>query len=567
MLKTLTVWNFALLEHVEIEFSAGLNILTGETGAGKSILIDALGAVLGRRLTGDFIRTGCEWLRVEAVFDISGQKDVKEILSEQAIDADEDTLIITRQYTTKGKNSILVNGCHVTIAFLKSLGEALVDIHGQHENLSILKQDNQRYIVDHSNTKVYNQLKSYETVFSKWKELLTEIEEKKEKAANLNERLDMLRWQDQEIEQAQLTAGEEVELEADIKRLSNSERITENVEKAYCLFDGTEESEGILSAVARVRQCLEQAGRFEEQLSELVQPLEDASYQLQDIFYSVRNYKDALDFDPKRLDDIQNRMDQIDKLRKKYGSTVEEVLLYQKKIRQELEDMENFDANLEADEQKLKVLHDSLMDEGNKLTEQRKTAADKLSSSIQRQLKALGMQSSQFRIMISESEPTLNGLDEVSIQFSANEGEKEKSLAKTASGGELSRIALAIKTVSAQNDDSVGSMIFDEIDTGIGGETAQMVAERIAWVGFFKQVLCITHLPQIACMADAHYHLYKEVNEGKTVTSVKKLSRDERIREVARMASGKDISKAALTSAEEMIEHAYARKESFRKRK
>ena len=567
MLKTLTVWNFALLEHVEIEFSSGLNILTGETGAGKSILIDALGAALGRRLSEDFIRTGCEWLRVEAIFDISGQKDVQEILQEQAIDADEDSLIVTRQYTIKGKNVILVNGCHVTISFLKKLGECLVDIHGQHENLSILKPANQLYLVDHSGSAVFSQFKSYEDVFREWKELSQAIEDKRAQADDLNERMDMLRWQEQEIEQAQLREGEDVELEADIKRLSNSERITTNVEKAYCLFDGDDESEGILSSLARIKQCLEQAGRYEDKLSTVIQPLEDATYQLQDIFYTVRDYKDGLDFDPRRLDDMQNRMDLIDKLRKKYGAAVSDILEYQKKIQQDLDKMENFDADLEADETKLKEIHKKRTEEAEKLTKLRKAAAEKLSSSIGRQLTALGMKSAQFRIDVAEAEPGPNGFDDVSIQFSANEGEKEKALTKTASGGELSRIALAIKTVSAQNDDSVGSMVFDEIDTGIGGETAQMVAERIAWVGCFKQVLCITHLPQIACMADAHYHLYKETNEGKTITCVKNLSREERIREVARMASGKELSKAALTSAEEMIDHADARKKDFLTRK
>lgn len=567
MLKTLTVWNFALLEHVEIEFSEGLNILTGETGAGKSILIDALGAVLGKRLTADFIRTDCDWLRVEAIFDITGQDEVNHVLEEQAIQNDDDSLIITRQLTVKGKNIILVNGCHVTLAVLKKIGEHLVDIHGQHENLAILKPEKQFYLLDHSDAAVFTKLHSYSDVYRQWSDLAKTIEDKKTNIQDFNERMDMLHWQDQEIEQAQLCEGEDESLEADIKRLSNLERITENVEKAYCLFDGDDEYDGILASLAKVKQCLDQAGRYEDTLAKLVQPLDDASYQLQDVFYSVRDYKDSLDFDSRRLDDMQNRMDIIDKLRKKYGETVADILAYQEKIRVELDKMENFDADLEAEEEQLQKFKELLMTEAHQLTGLRKAASEKLSLSITRQLTALGMANSQFKIVLTETDPTANGADDISIQFSANAGEKEKSLAKTASGGELSRIALAIKTVSAQNDDAVATMIFDEIDTGIGGQTAQMVAERIAWVGCFKQVLCITHLPQIACMADTHFYLHKETHDGKTVTKVKLLTDDERMQEIARMASGMKLTKASLTSAKEMIDNAHNRKQSFQSRK
>ena len=563
MLKTLTVWNFALLEHVEIDFDAGLNILTGETGAGKSILIDALGAVLGHRLSSDVIRTGCDWLRVEAIFDIAGEKRLHALLADQVIDDEDDSLIITRQITTKGKNGILVNGCHVTAGTLRAIGEFLVDIHGQHENLALVRSENQYALLDGSDEGLPKLREEYGEAFRAWKEADAVLAEKKSSATTSADRMDMLKWQAKEIGDANLRLHEDEELEAEINRLSNAERITENVGEAAALLEGGAESEGILADVAALQRRIEALRQFDKTFDETAPMLEVC--QLKEVFYTVQGYRDGLEFDPERLDELQARMDAIDKLEKKYGATIEEVLAYRDKIEEEIEGFENFDEIVAALEKKCAETRAEAERRAALLTAVRKEAAQKLSGEITEQLAALGMPDAKFAIALHPAELSERGADEIEILFSANAGEPEKPLSKVASGGELSRIALAVKTVAAAGDSVAQSMVFDEIDTGIGGRTAQMVAERIALVAARRQVLCITHLPQIACMADVHYYLEKTAKDGKTSTDVRPLAARERAKEIARMASGAEATAAALGNAKEMIARAAEIKKNFRK--
>ena len=564
MLKTLTVWNFALLEQVEIEFDAGLNILTGETGAGKSILIDALGAVLGHRLSGDVIRTGCEWSRVEAIFDIAGEEKLHAFLREQAIADEDDALIVTRQLTVKGKNVILVNGCHVTLAVLRKIGEYLADIHGQNENLALLKAENQFHLLDGSRPESTRLAAAYGAAFTAWQEAAAALSAKEEQARDIADRLDMLRWQVQEIESAQLTEKEDEGLEAEIKRLSNAERITESIEEARVLLDGDDNQDGVLGALARVRAALETVARYDDDVSSSLPMLEDAVCQLQEVAHTVRGYRDGLEFDPARLDALQSRLDTIDKLCRKYGGSLTAVMAHQEKITAELADMENYDSDIallrtaEAEAQRRAKAAAAA------LSQSRQEAAAELSARISERLASLGMPDARLTLKVSPAEMTVRGADALDILFLANVGEEEKPLAKIASGGELSRIALAIKSVAAAGDSSVGSMVFDEIDTGIGGKTAQMVAECIAAVASRKQVLCITHLPQIACMADGHFYLSKASEKGKTTTNVRRLTATEQVKEIARMASGMDVSAASLDNAREMIHFAAAKKKELR---
>ena len=564
MLKTLTVWNFALLEQVEIEFDAGLNILTGETGAGKSILIDALGAVLGHRLSGDVIRTGCEWSRVEAIFDIAGEEKLHAFLREQAIADEDDALIVTRQLTMKGKNVILVNGCHVTLAVLRKIGEYLADIHGQNENLALLKAENQFHLLDGSRPESTRLAAVYGAAFTAWQEAAAALSAKEEQARDIADRLDMLRWQVQEIESAQLTEKEDEGLEAEIKRLSNAERITESIEEARVLLDGDDNQDGVLGALARVQAALETVARYDDDVSSSLPMLEDAVCQLQEVAHTVRGYRDGLEFDPARLDALQSRLDTIDKLCRKYGGSLTAVMAHQEKITAELADMEHYDSDIallrtaEAEAQKRAKAAAAA------LSQSRQEAAAELSARISERLASLGMPDARLTLKVSPAEMTVRGADALDILFLANVGEEEKPLAKIASGGELSRIALAIKSVAAAGDSSVGSMVFDEIDTGIGGKTAQMVAECIAAVASRKQVLCITHLPQIACMADGHFYLSKASEKGKTTTNVRRLTATEQVKEIARMASGMDVSAASLDNAREMIHFAAAKKKELR---
>ena len=565
MLKTLTVWNFALLEHVEIDFDAGLNILTGETGAGKSILIDALGAVLGHRLSADAIRTDCDWLRVEAIFDIAGEKRLHALLADQAIDDEDDSLIITRQITTKGKNVILVNGCHVTVGTLRAIGEFLVDIHGQHENLALVRAENQFALLDGSDDGIPKLREDYAAAFRAWKAADEALAEKKSSAETSADRMDMLKWQAKEIADANLRLHEDEELEAEINRLSNAERITENVGEATALLEGGAESEGILADVGALQRRIEALRQFDKTFDETAPMLEDAACQLKEVFYTVQGYRDGLEFDPERLDELQARMDAIEKLEKKYGDSIEAVLAYREKIENEIESFENYDEIVAALEKKRAETLAEAERRAELLTAARKEAAQKLSAAIVEQLAALGMPDAKLDVSLLPAELSARGADEIEMMFSANAGEPEKPLSKVASGGELSRIALAVKTVAAAGDSVAQSMVFDEIDTGIGGRTAQMVAERIARVAAQRQVLCITHLPQIACMADVHYYLEKTAKDGKTSTDVRALPPKERAKEIARMASGADATEASLTNAKEMIARAAETKKKLRK--
>ena len=565
MLKTLTVWNFALLEHVQVEFGEGLNILTGETGAGKSILIDALGAILGQRVSSDAIRTGCEWLRVEAVFTLDDESlGLHELLSGQAIDDSEGLLIITRQVTKGGRSMVLVNGCHVTLTILKQIGAFLVDIHGQNENLALLKEESQFALLDRYDPDVMEALAGYKQLFGTWREKKQEQAQKAQAAREYAQRLDMLRWQDKEISEAELKENEDEELDAEIRKLSHAEKIAGFVEESYNILDVGVGGSAVLTAVAKVKKNLEDMSRYDDSLANTYTMVEEAYISLQEAAGELRDYGESLEFQPAKLDKLQSRMDVIDRLCRKYGATIADVLEHQSKVQQELMDIENYDDDMARLEKEIALLEEKLGKKAVRLTGLRQRAGAELAAAIGSQLAALGMPQAAFHIRVEPAEKFLpNGADNVAMYFSANPGEEEKLLSKVASGGELSRIALAIKTVAASRDSSVPSMVFDEIDTGIGGRTAQMVAERIALVAQYKQVLCITHLPQIACMADIHLYIAKTSAGESTVTQVRPLTERERISEIARMASGVDVTTASLDNAKEMVSHARLTKQKF----
>lgn len=566
MLKSLTVWNFALLEHVQIEFDAGLNILTGETGAGKSILIDALGAILGHRISTDAIRTGCDWLRVEAVFTLDGQPALQELLQSQAIDVSEDVLIVTRQVARAGRNMVLVNGCHVTLAVLKQIGMLLVDIHGQNQNLALLKEASQYDLLDRENPSIGQALAAYRKAYAAWTERKQAYAQKEMDAREYAQRVDMLRWQNQEIEDAQLKEGEDEALEEEIRKLSHAEKIADYVKESYDLLDSdARNSLAVLSALSQIKKNLEDMSRFDASLANAQKIVDEAFVSLQEAAYEIRDYGEAMDFSPQRLDQLQRRMDTIDKLCKKYGATLADVLAYQQKVQAELASIENYDDDMERLKASIREAEQEVHTCAERLTALRRQGAAILTEEIAGQIKSLGMPHAAFAIEIAAAgQFGPRGADLVQMTFSANEGEAPKPLAKVASGGELSRIALAIKAVSASRDCSVPSMVFDEIDTGIGGRTAQMVAERIALVAKYKQVLCITHLPQIASMADVHLYIAKHAQEGHTVTEVIRLTEAQEVNEIARMASGSDVSAASLDNAREMLAHARSRKQHLR---
>lgn len=558
----MSIWNFALIEHIEIEFDKGLNILTGETGAGKSILLGALGMVIGHRSNVDAIRTDCDFLRVEAVFSVKDEQEVKDFVLANDILLEDDLVIITRQITRSGRNTIQVNNCHVTMAILRKLGELLVDIHGQHANQALLKADKQLALVDDfGEADILAQKANYAQTYRTWLELKTQLNRSKVNTQQMAQRLDMLNWQINEIENAKLTVGEDEQLESEIKTLANAEKISLLTQDAYRLLaEGEAGKFAVLSSLAQIRSDLEKLGQYNENMQKLHQVIDEVYIQLQDSAEEIRDYGESMDYNPQKLDNMQSRMDDIDKLRRKYGATIEDILAYNEKAKQELDYIENYDANLAELEQKIQAVENELRAKANTLHELRQNSADKLSAGVMEELASLSMANAQFHIEVRATDNfTENGADEIEIMFSANVGESLKPLSKIVSGGELSRIALALKTITAQKDD-IGLMVFDEVDIGVGGKTAQMMAEKIARIALFRQVICITHLPQIAAMADAHFYISKQIKDNKTFTNIQEIDYGARLNEIARMTSGTELTQASLENAEEMLENARRKK-------
>ena len=551
MLKSLSVKNFALIEKIELEFEKGLNVLTGETGAGKSILIDALGAALGQRSNTNQIRAGCDEFCVEAVFIPEKDSSVKTLLDEYGID-DDDTLIIKRKVNrVASKNNILVNGSHVNLTTLKKIGAALVDIHGQSENLSLLKTDSIYSLIDGANEKIPITRTDYQKTFQSWQKQIKALADKEKSKSLRDEKLDLLRWQEQEISAAKLKPHEDVELDAEIRKLANAEKISTNIEQSRILLGNGDDTD-ILTELARIQKNLSDVAKYDEKINSTLKLLEDAEIYLREAYDEVRAYSDATDFSPELLDELQARMDVIYKL-KKYGGNVDEILAKLDKIRAEISAIENFDSDVDTTRKLILKLEMQTKKRATTLMKFRQESAAKLSAAIEKEIRRLGMKKAQFTITVTPTENlTTNGGDNADMLFSANVGEEIKSLSKVVSGGELSRIALAIKTVSAGREDSAATMIFDEIDTGLGGTTAKVVAECIAKVARSKQVLCVTHLAQIACTANVHLQISKSDDGTRTITKISKLTMDERVKEIARMASGSEIP-SAIQNAREML--------------
>ena len=548
-----------MIEHIQIEFNRGLNILTGETGAGKSILLGALGMVIGHRSNLDVIRSNADFMRVEAVFSIMNEQAIKDFLLKNNILIEDDTLIITRQILASGRNIIQINNCHTTLAILRQLGEMLVDIHGQHANQALLKPQKQLNLIDEYDNGAINRQKAvYAQIYYHWLELKEKLAKSKTNTQEMAQRLDMLNWQINEIQNAKLEVDEDTKLEEQIKVLANAEKISLLSQNAYnLLYEGG----NILSSLAQLRKDTESLAQYDENMAKVHQSVEDAYFQLQDSADEIRDFGEKIDYSPQKLDAMQSRMEEINKLRRKYGSSIEEILAYCEKAKDELSYIENYDANLAQLEQEVADLTQELKQEAATLHKLREQSATKLTDDIITELKSLSMPDARMKVNLWLNDDfSENGADDVEFLFSANLGEDMKLLQKIVSGGELSRIALAIKTITAQKDD-VELMVFDEVDSGVGGKTAQMMAEKIARISRYRQVICITHLPQIAAMADAHFYIHKETKDNKTFTNITEIDYGARLAEIARMASGTELTQASMENAEEMLANARHKKE------
>lgn len=563
MLQSLHVHNFALLEDAHADFTAGFNVFTGETGAGKSILIDAFGMVLGGRSSVDYVRSGTDGLWVQAVFDISSQPEIKALLNEHGIDEDDD-LFLKRQISAAGKSRAFINGVQVPLAVLKNVGARLVDIHGQHENQDLLHPDAALKLTDAFGgdklAVAYAEYKKLYDVYVALEKHLRQLEEENEQQDLL---LDRYAWEIKEISEADLKLGEEEGLEEEARLLQNSERIMQAVNTAY---NHLEAEDAVLARLAHVRDQLQYAARYDSRLAPLAECADSAWITLDDCRGELSEYMASSDFNGERAAEVQQRLDIIYRLQKKYGGTTQAVLDYLAVTQTKYAELENIALTLE---QAQKAVAEAVVKLGRAaavLTEQREQAAKLLAERITLHIRDLAMPDGVLQIACEPLEKfTAQGRDALHFMFSANMGEPLAALEKVASGGELSRIALAVKTVLMNRGD-VGTMVFDEIDTGVGGVTAQKMAEKIAAISGVGQVLCITHLPQIAAFADNHIHIEKQSADGRTATVLTVLDYNGRLQELVRMTAGAAASRAAFESATELLAGAREVKRSLRRK-
>ncbi|SKA82057.1 DNA replication and repair protein RecN [Caloramator quimbayensis] len=565
MLLQLHIKNFALIDDVNIDFYNGLNILTGETGAGKSILIDSVNFVLGEKQSKDIIRTDEESAYVEAVFESSDE--INEILNLNGIESD-DVLIISREINLNGRTVSRINNRTVTVNLLKQISGLLIDIHGQHEHQSLLNENSYIDILDSFCTDGFKEVKNeFKDIYHKVKEIEKEIEKLEENEEYKSKRMDLLKYQIQEISEAGLKNGEDEEL---IKRrniLSNAERIYSSLSLIYSELYGGENRECAYDKIGTSIANIEIVEKYDEKLKDIKSSMEDVYYKLEDIIDVIRDYKDSIEFDSEELERIESRLDLINNLKRKYGSNIESILSYLIKIKDEFSLIERNEEIIEKYKEELERLNLKLYELTDKITDERKQTALKLEKLIENELKYLGMGKALFKIVIDKKNKlTDNGIDDILFTMTANPGEPLKPLNKVASGGEMSRIMLAIKTVIADID-KIPTLIFDEIDTGISGRTAQCVAEKMSEISKSHQILCVTHLPQIASMADIHFKIEKDVNKEKTFTKVYKLDDNEKIEELSRMLSGAQVTNITRSHAKEMIELAQKFKKQTKKLK
>lgn len=547
MLSLLHIENIAVIECADISFDRGFNVLTGETGAGKSIVIDAISAILGERAYRDMIRTGTERASVRAVF-----TEVPEFswFAENGVEYDPET-VISREIHLDGKNICRVNGTLVNVSCLHKLGIQLINIHGQHDSAALFDEENHLAFLDAfaDNGKLRASYgERYEAVAKLRREISSLTMDEGEKLR----RMENLKYQIAEIEKAELEPGEDDRLEERRKVLQNAEKLSNGMETAVeCLYGG-EDSDGASGLLAQAEYALARLSRFSDSFAALHDRVSDLMYQVQDAAEEVRDARDSLSYSAEELEQIESRLDVIHKLRRKYGTTCEDILEYLDKAKKELDEIEFADDKLERLKRNLKKAEKEAWDAALALRENRQQAADTMSKRILSELAQLDMPRVQFACRFTETELTANGADAVAFYMSANAGEALKPLSRVASGGELARIMLAMKNVLAEKD-QVATLIFDEVDTGVSGRAAQKVAEKLRSVAVHKQVLCVTHLPQLAALANTHLLIAKSERDGRTYTSVTPLDLEGRKRELARIIGGANITETTLKSAEEML--------------
>jgi DNA repair protein RecN (Recombination protein N) len=554
MLVELAIENYAVIDRLRVRFHDGLNLLTGETGSGKSIVVDALGLLFGGRASGDMIRSGEDRARISGIFDVKGHRPINAVLEPAGLESEEGELLIEREVLAGGKSRAFVGSRPVTAGLLRELAPHLGDIHGQHDQQLLFSSEAQRDILD-AFAASENLLANLAEVFSKLRRAESELAEIERGEQEKLRMLDLWQFQRREIESLRLQPGEDSALENERRVLQNLGRIQETAGGAYAALYDSPESAVVLARLAAKK--LEELARIDPALGEIRDTLKPAEIALAEVSYALRDYLGGLEANPGRLDAIEGRLSAIDKAKRKYGASVEEVLVYLVQIVQNIGAVEHAGERMEAlrtERHNLTGQYDAL---AAKLTARRKEAAAKLAKRVASELAVLAMERATFEIAVRPAPPSASGKDVIEFLVSPNLGEEPKSIEKIASGGEISRIALALKTCVAapvRSASAARTLVFDEVDAGIGGGVAEGVGRRLKKLAAASQVLCVTHLAQIACFADHHYLVEKREHKGRTVASIAELDPANRTREIGRMLSGHELTTEALKHAERLIE-------------
>lgn len=562
MLAELSIKNFAIIEKLSISFNKGLTVLTGETGAGKSIIIDAVHLLTGARGSAEFVRHGEEKAELEGLFQIDEvEHPVYKKALDFGIDMEEGTIILRRDISKSGKSICRINGKLVTISTLREIGAALVDIHGQHEHQELMDETRHLPLLDqYGAEEISPAIEEYQEVFRRFEQTRQRLKALSENDQQMAHRLDLITFQLNEIQTADLKLNEDEELLEEKRKLGNFEKLYEAFQLSHNALNGDQKG---LDWIGLAMGHLEDVAAIDPAYKELFETVSSSFYQLEDAARSLRNELEGLEYDPERLHEIEDRLNEINQLKRKYGKTIQEILEYAAKIEEEIETLQNKETRIDELQKELASVKKDLSLEAKYLTELRQKWAKKLTGLIHKELKELYMEKTIFEIRfeIEADHFSRTGVDHAEFYISTNPGEPLKPLSKVASGGELSRIMLGLKSIFSKHQ-GVTSIIFDEVDTGVSGRVAQAIAEKIYKVAVDSQVLCISHLPQVAAMADTHLFISKVVKGGRTTTSVKPLNEQEKIKEVGRMISGAEITDLTKQHAQELLQIAVKNKKN-----
>ena len=556
MLLSLNIRDYAIIDRLSIDFDEGLNIITGETGAGKSIVIGALSLVLGAKSALENIRTGADRTVIQALFTLPEENDeVLKLLDENGIDTEDGTLLISREITSKGRNLCRVNSSLVNVSFLKTLGENLVDIHGQHEHQKLLDQKTHLSFLDAYAADSLEETKNLtRKAFTAYQSSLRELEKLEKMSRQKDDRLFILKKHVEDIDQIELEEGLDEALEKREKILMNSQDIFNNANEAYQILYGNDDN--IVYSLSSVEDLLSEISEFDEEIEENLKMASDARAMAEEISYFLRDFRESVSYDENELNEIEEKLHIINQLKKKYGFTIAEILSHRESCIEEIDSLENYSERLSELKEEVRANEKKYLEQALKLRKIRKKASDEFTALVTENLHSLEMKgtvfTSRFTELEKEKKYTKDGIDDLVFMISTNRGQSLKPIDKVASGGEISRIMLSFKRVLAKKD-SIDTLVFDEIDTGISGKTAQVVARQMWELSLNHQILSITHLAQIASMADTNYLIKKEVKDDNTVTSFRKLDKDEKVAELVRIISGENISKNANAYAKDML--------------